>query len=62
MAKQLYGVDYVEGKWSINYDKMHMSAAFGGKEQTFDFEIIGDKLWYRNPNLKGGLGEVKRFR
>lgn len=62
MAKQLYGVDFVEGRWHVNYDKMNMVVSFGGKEYQFDFEIIGDKLFYHNPNLKGKLGEVKRFR
>lgn len=62
MAKQLYGVDYVEGRWRVNHDKMKMSLSFGGKDYEFDFEIVGSKLFYHNPSLKGRLGEVKRLR
>ena len=36
--------------------------SFGGKDYEFDFEVIGSKLFYHNPALKGKLGEVKRLR
>ncbi|NLV42314.1 MAG: hypothetical protein GXY15_13975 [Candidatus Hydrogenedentes bacterium] len=62
MAKQVYGVDYLEGRWQVNYEKVKMFMSFGGKDYEFDFEIIGSKLFYHNPELKGKLGEVKRLR
>lgn len=61
MAKQLYGVEYVEGKWTVNYDKVNVFVAFGGKEHSYDFEIVGDKLWYLKPGA-GKPVEIKRAR
>ncbi|NLV42313.1 MAG: hypothetical protein GXY15_13970 [Candidatus Hydrogenedentes bacterium] len=62
MAKQLYGVDYVEEKWSVTHDKMRVSGTFGGQEQVFDFEIVGDQIWHRSKELNGQLVQIKRLR
>ena len=61
MAKQVMGIEYLEGKWSVNYDKVHVATSFGGTDYSVDLQIIGDKVYYVNPKSKK-LDEVLRFR
>ena len=61
MAKQIMGVDYLEGHWTINYDKIHVSTSFAGTDYSVDLEIVGDKIYYTDPKSKR-VSEVQRFR
>lgn len=61
MAKQIMGVDYLEGRWTINYDKIHVSTSFAGTDYSVDLEIVGDKICYTDPKSKR-VSEVQRFR
>lgn len=61
MAKQVMGMEYLEGRWTINYDKIHVSTSFGGADYSVDLEIMGDKVYFVDPKSKK-MDEVQRFR
>lgn len=61
MAKQVMGMDYLEGRWSINYDKVHVATSFAGTDYNVDLQIMGDKVYYVDPKSKK-MDEVPRFR
>lgn len=62
MAKQMFGVDYIEGRWQVNYDKVVLSMPMGGQTHEFKFDINGTRLFQTTSNVKAKLGEVKRLR
>lgn len=58
LLKAITGVDYLEGRWRLEYDKVYITASFGGKEHSITLKISGDKMYY----LKDGkYAEVKRY-
>lgn len=46
LAKAITGIDYLEGRWRVDYDKLHVSTAFGGQEYTVDLKISGNNIYY----------------
>ncbi|MBW7864693.1 MAG: hypothetical protein H3C30_09810 [Candidatus Hydrogenedentes bacterium] len=44
MVKAVTGQDYIEGRWTLNYDKLQVSASLGGKEMNETLYIVGDRL------------------
>ncbi len=59
MAKAMTGMDYIEGRWRLQYDKIFINASLGGNEYAIELRISGSKVFA--VNKKGGLSEVKRF-
>ena len=59
MAKALTGMDYVEGRWRIQYNKMFVNANLGGNELAIELRISGAKVYSVGKN--GKPSEVKRF-
>ena len=62
MAKQMFGVESIEGRWQVNYDKVTLSMPMGGQTHEFKFEISGTRLFQTKSNVQAKLGEVKRLR
>lgn len=54
MIKSITGMDYLEGRWRINYDKVYVEANIGGRHWSAELKISGNSL-YSNTR------EVKRF-
>ncbi len=46
LAKAITGVDYLEGRWRVEYDKLHVSTSFGGQEHAVTLKISGNNLYY----------------
>lgn len=59
MAKALTGLDYVEGHWRLQYDKIQVNASLGGNEREIELRIAGSKVY--SLDKKGKPTEVKRF-
>ena len=59
MAKALTGLDYVEGHWRLQYDKIIVNASLGGNEREIELRISGSKVY--SLDKKGKPTEVKRF-
>ncbi len=59
MAKALTGMDYIEGRWRIQYDKLFVNTSLGGNEMAMELRIAGSKLYSIAKN--GKPTEVKRF-
>ena len=60
MAKALTGMDYVEGRWNVQGDKLHASASVAGYSADVALTISGMKLFYVDPKT-GKPDEVRRF-
>ena len=59
MAKSLTGVDYIEGRWRVEYDKLYLNASFNGNELNYEFRIAGPKIFQIKEN--DSVGELERF-
>jgi len=59
MAKALTGMDYVEGRWRVEYNKMFVNASIGGNDLSIELRISGSRLYALEK--KGKPTEVKRF-
>ncbi len=59
MAKALTGMDYAEGRWRVQYDKMFVNASLGGNDYAIELRISGSKIYAMDK--KGKPSEVKRF-
>lgn len=46
LAKAITGMDYLEGRWRVDYDKFYISTSFGGKEYSTTLKISGSNLYY----------------
>ncbi len=46
MAKTLIGMDYIEGKWWIQGDRLFVSTIFAGNEYSVSLKIAGNNLWF----------------
>lgn len=46
MAKSLIGLDYIEGKWWIQGDRLYISTVFAGNEYSVSLKIAGTNLWF----------------
>lgn len=44
MLKSMMGVDYIQGNWQLDYDKVTVTAQFGGQSFNEVVYISGDKL------------------
>ena len=45
MAKALTGLDYVEGKWRVEYNKVFVSASATGNDVSRELRIGGNRLY-----------------
>ena len=45
MAKALTGLDYIEGKWRVEYNKLYVNATAGGNEVARELRIGGNRLY-----------------
>ncbi len=45
MAKALTGMDYIEGKWRVEYNKVFVQASAGGNDVSRELRIGGNKLY-----------------
>lgn len=54
MIKTITGMDYIEGRWRVNYDKVYVEFNIGGRHWSADLKISGN-------NLYSGTREIKRF-
>lgn len=52
IAKQMIGTDTLMGTWSVNGAKLIASVTVKDKTQTVDCDIIGDKLYYKDKEIK----------
>jgi hypothetical protein len=52
MAKALTGLDYVEGKWRVEYNKVYVKASAAGNEISRELRIGGGKLYILNSQGK----------
>ena len=59
MAKALTGMDYVEGRWRLQYNKMYVNANLGGNELAIELRVAGSKVY--SIGKSGKPTEVKRF-
>lgn len=58
LAKAITGMDYLEGRWRIEYDKFHVSTSFGGREYSTTLKISGSNMYYIEGNK---FEKVQRF-
>lgn len=54
ILKSITGLDYLEGRWRIAYDKLYLQANIGGQHWAAELTISGDKIFSND-------GEVPRF-
>lgn len=54
LMKSMTGLDYVEGRWRIEYDKLYVQAQLGT-------QYFNEVLDIRGYNLYSGSSQVKRF-
>lgn len=54
MAKAVTGMDYLEGRWRVEYDKLHVQTNFGGHVYSVVLKISGNNIYY-------GKDKVQRF-
>ncbi len=59
MAKAMTGMDYLEGHWRVQNDRIHVNANLGGNEYNIELRISGSKIYFMDK--KGKPSEVKRF-
>ncbi len=59
LAKNITGMDYLEGRWYVNYDQFYVTTAFGGKEYNAVLKISGSNLYYIE---KGKYTKMERYR
>jgi hypothetical protein len=59
MAKALTGLDYIEGRWRIEYNKVFLNASAGGNEISEEFLVSGSKIYQVRKGKP--LGELERF-
>ncbi len=59
MAKTLIGMDYIEGKWWIQGDRLFVSTTFAGNEYSVNLKIAGNNLWFIPQ--KGKPEKVERY-
>ena len=59
MAKALTGMDYIEGRWRLQYNKLFLNASVGGNEINYEFQISGTKVYLIKDGKVGG--EMERF-
>jgi hypothetical protein len=59
MAKALTGLDYIEGKWRVEYNKVFVNASAGRNEVARELRIGGNKLY--SLNSKGEPKAVEPF-
>jgi hypothetical protein len=45
MAKALTGLDYIEGRWRVEYNKVFVDATAGGNSVSRELRIGGNKLY-----------------
>ncbi len=59
MAKALTGMDYIEGRWRVQQNKLFLNSNAGGNEIEQEFLISGDSIY----QLKDGKpsGKLDRF-
>lgn len=60
--KRLFGADSLEGRWSLNNEKLQVAGSLGREERTLHFEIIGEKIFQRSQGENSWLEEVGRPR
>ncbi len=60
MMKSMTGLDYIEGRWSVNYDKMHFEVHTNGMDLAYDLIIAGPNLY--SIGKDGKPSPVQRFR
>ena len=48
MAKALTGMDYIEGRWRVEYNKIFVEAQVGGNAVARELRIGGNKLYSLN--------------
>ncbi len=60
MAKTLTGMDYLEGRWRVEYDKLYVSTNFGGNEYNVKLHISGMNVYFIDE--KGRPDQIQRFR
>ncbi len=59
LAKNITGMDYLEGRWHVNGDTFYVSTAFGGKEYSATLKISGNNLYYIE---KGKYTKMERYK
>ena len=59
MAKAMTGLDYVEGRWRVQSEKIFVNASLGGNEYNIELHISGSKIFALDK--KGKPIEVKRY-
>jgi len=59
MAKTLIGIEYIEGKWWIQGDRLYVSTTFAGNEYSVSLKIAGNNLWFIPSN--GKPQKVERY-
>ncbi len=59
MAKALTGMDYIEGKWRVEYNKIFVQASAGGNDISHELRIGGNKIY--SLNKKGEPRTVEPF-
>ncbi len=58
LAKAITGMDYLEGRWRVNYDQLSISTNFAGQEHSVTLKISGSNVYY----IQGSKYEkVQRF-
>ena len=59
LAKNITGMDYLEGRWYVNYDKFYVTTFFGGREYNAELKISGSNLYYLE---KDSFKKMERYR
>lgn len=54
MAKAVTGLDYLEGRWRVEYDKLYVQTSFGGQVYSVVLKISGNNIYY-------GKDKIQRF-
>lgn len=52
IAKSMIGTDTLTGTWSVNGAKLTASVVFQNKTQTVDCDIIGDRIFFKDKEIK----------
>ncbi len=52
MAKALTGLDYIEGRWRVEYNKLFVSASAAGNDVSRELRIGGNRLYSLNSDGK----------
>lgn len=60
LAKAITGMDYLEGRWRVENNKVFVNTSIGGKERGAELIVAGNNLYHIDS--KGNAEKIERFR